>query len=67
MAMPACPAFVEAASRRQAKRHFGVQAWATRSSRLRTAVSPFGSYLSIDLKEAIPLCQSIGSKEDGMF
>ncbi len=25
--MPACPAFAEAASRRQAKRYFGVQAW----------------------------------------
>jgi hypothetical protein len=26
-AMPPCPAFAEAASRRQVKRHFGVQAW----------------------------------------
>jgi len=29
--MPACPAFAEAASRRQAKRHFRVQAWGNRS------------------------------------
>ena len=36
--MRACPAFAEAASRRQAKRRFGVRAWVNRSSMLRMEV-----------------------------